>query len=175
MSIIEIIVAFLERLFGSKDEGPTASKGPQPSAPDDRPQAISFANYYARESVLSAAENRLASVVAQVVPADVHVLTRIRVEDVINVRKKGRTNSEIASDRGRIKSRHFDFLLVNRGYAPIAIIELDDSSHRKASAQKADQFKNDLCVAVGIPLIRVPASPPPDANRVAALLANLEF
>ena len=58
--------------------------------------------------------------------------------------------------RGRIKSRSIDYTIVENAKCKIkCCIELDDKSHERESAKRADEFKNNLFKKVGIPLYRV--------------------
>lgn len=79
------------------------------------------------------------------------VCPKVRLEDIIYVtEKKFRDNY-----RGYIKSRHVDFVLIDKACNTVAAIELDDPSHETENAAKTDQFKNELFSKVGIPLIRI--------------------
>ena len=83
--------------------------------------------------------------------ADLIICPKVRLEDFINVRNI----KEKQSYRGRIKSRHVDFLICDREMKPLCGIELDDSSHNSWKAQKNDTFKNELYSAIGLKLYRV--------------------
>lgn len=89
-----------------------------------------------------------------------HVLVKPRLEDVIRV-KQNVTGKEKLSLRGRVKSRHLDFLIVDATGRPLAGVELDGPTHNWASAKAADEFKNNLARAVGLPLYRVLTSTDP--------------
>jgi len=56
--------------------------------------------------------------------------------------------------RGRVKSRHVDYLIIDTQGIPKLVIELDGSSHNQ-QAQNADTLKDGIFGAVGLPLIRV--------------------
>lgn len=85
---------------------------------------------------------------------NLHILSKVRMEDVIRV-KNGLSYSETQSARGRIKSRHIDFIIAEPEYLKVLIaIELDDRSHQYRKAQEADMFKNEVFRAVGLPYIR---------------------
>lgn len=79
------------------------------------------------------------------------VCPKVRLEDIIYVTDKKNRNKY----RGYIKSRHVDFVLLDKSCQTAAAIELDDPSHNTAKATKTDQFKNELFSKVGIPLIRI--------------------
>ncbi len=85
---------------------------------------------------------------------NLHILSKVRMEDLIQV-KNGLSNSEKASARGRIKSRHIDFVIAKPENLQILLaIELDDGSHKFKKIQEVDNFKNNVFKAVGLPYIR---------------------
>ena len=58
--------------------------------------------------------------------------------------------------RNQLMCKHVDFLLCNKpSLAPILGIELDDSSHKLPEQQERDKFKDNLFLAVGLPLLRM--------------------
>lgn len=85
---------------------------------------------------------------------NLHILSKVRMEDIIA------TNGELSfkekqSARGRIKSRHFDFVLTNpENLYVMCVIELDDNSHISEKAKASDEFKNKVCETVNLPIIR---------------------
>ena len=54
--------------------------------------------------------------------------------------------------------------------SPIFAIELDDHSHKTARAKKRDMFKNDLCAAISLPLLRIDVT---EAGALEALTQRL--
>lgn len=91
-----------------------------------------------------------------------HVLVKPRLEDVIRV-KRSVTSKEKFALRGRIKSRHLDFLIIDANGRPLAGVELDGPTHNNARVKANDQFKDNLAYSVGLPLHRVLASAEPQA------------
>lgn len=86
----------------------------------------------------------------RVVPGQYVVLAKVRIEDAIKVPFEF---------RGYYKSRHFDFLIVDRkSMFPRLVIELDDSSHKSQKAERADKLKNLVCDAAKLPLLRYAGS-----------------
>ena len=79
------------------------------------------------------------------------VCPKVRLEDFIEVTDK----TNISKYRGYIKSRHVDFILCDNKLNIVAAIELDDSSHNSAKAQKTDEFKNNLFNTINIKLFRI--------------------
>lgn len=61
----------------------------------------------------------------------------------------------------RIKSKHIDFLLLDKNTVkPVIAIELDDVSHNKQSSFKNDNFKNAIFSISSIQLIRIKVQKP---------------
>ena len=71
--------------------------------------------------------------------------------------------------RGRVKSRHVDYLITDINGRPAAAIELDGSSHNK-EALAADMLKDGIFESTGLPLIRV--STQSDFNHAAKRIIN---
>jgi hypothetical protein len=88
------------------------------------------------------------------------ILAKVRLEDILEVKKESSESKEIQNQkygaRSRIKSRHVDFLLLDRNtYSAVMAIELDGKSHNNTNSQVADEFKNKLFSHIGIPLHRI--------------------
>lgn len=81
------------------------------------------------------------------------ILSKIRIEDFVEtIKGDGRYGA-----RGRIKSRHVDFLVCNRATTePILAIELDGKSHLDARRQDRDQFVDRLYESIGLPIKHIP-------------------
>lgn len=74
--------------------------------------------------------------------------------------------------RSRIAQKHLDFLLCDaRSMQPILGIELDDSSHARASRQARDEFVDRVFEAAGLPLVRIAVQRSYNTNELAAQLA----
>lgn len=83
-----------------------------------------------------------------------HILSKVRMEDIVKP-KDTLDKSSKASARGRVKSRHIDFVIANPDNLRIYLaIELDGKSHEKLDQQKADYFKDSVFEEIGLPFIR---------------------
>lgn len=119
-------------------------------------RAVSFP-YVRRSGLFSEAEARFLRALREAAP-EADVFGKVRLEDVI-VAKRGLSKSERASARGRIKSRHVDFVLTDpKSTRVLLVVELDDSTHLSERAKKVDAFKDGALSAAGVPLLRVRAS-----------------
>lgn len=77
---------------------------------------------------------------------------KVRLEDYIEVCDIGKNKQSL---RGRIRSRHVDFLLCDDKLHVKAAIELDDHSHDNKKAKEIDYFKDQLHKSIGLQLFRV--------------------
>ena len=61
---------------------------------------------------------------------------------------------------GKIAQKQIDFVIVKMGPLPdaVLVIELDDYSHRRKSAQKRDAEKDAILEQAGLPILRVPVA-----------------
>jgi hypothetical protein len=84
------------------------------------------------------------------------LFAKVRLADLLVIpagtpRRQGHFN--------RISAKHVDIVGCDlRSFAPMFAIELDDSSHQRASRQTRDVFVEDALRAAGLPLIRIAAS-----------------
>ncbi len=115
------------------------------------PKRDDFAGMFERRDYLmSPAELRFYKQLR--IAADKHFSAhaKVRMEDVIGARG-GRG---WMSARGRVKSRHFDFVVTTNEGEIVCAIELDDSTHNRPDRRKIDEFKDDVAAAVGLKLLR---------------------
>lgn len=83
------------------------------------------------------------------------VFSKVRLEDIFAVNGSINDAKIRWALRGRVKSRHVDFLITSPQGAPLMIIELDGASHKTQSAKRPDAFKNGLAKSAGLALRRV--------------------
>ncbi len=111
--------------------------------------------YESREKLFTPAERFFLGVLRRVVPEGCLVLGKVRIADVLKVRAS-LAHSDKTRAFNRISSKHFDFVLCDANtLAILAVIELDDASHRLAAAQARDVFVNGACAAAGLPILHV--------------------
>lgn len=84
---------------------------------------------------------------------NVIICPKVRMEDFIDVNEGDFRKRQ--SYRGRIKSRHIDFMLCDNKLNILAGIELDDNSHFQEENKEVDMFKNQVFNIIKIPLYRV--------------------
>lgn len=82
-----------------------------------------------------------------------HVFAKVRLEDVASAHGSDRSTRSAA--RGRVMSRHVDFLLTDAAFRPILVVEVDGPSHRGGRSADSDAAKDRILAAAGIPLLRL--------------------
>jgi very-short-patch-repair endonuclease len=141
---------------------------PPKTAPSDERTYAAFER--AESLFVNRSELAFFQVMHRCLPPGFHLHSKTRLEDIIRV-KKGISGQARWQLRGRVKSRHVDYLITDRAGVPKAAIELDGSSHNK-DALNADTLKDGLFKAAGVPLMRVRTGT--DYERAAArIIAEL--
>src|SRR5690606_20279318 len=85
------------------------------------------------------------------------VFGKVRVADVAAV-KSGLGRSAQQGALNRIAAKHFDFVVCRSGdLSVICAVELNDKSHTSRKAQSRDELLANVCRAIGLPLLTVPA------------------
>jgi ssDNA-binding Zn-finger/Zn-ribbon topoisomerase 1 len=114
--------------------------------------------YKLLKHLLSPSERSFYGVLENVVGNSRLIFTKVRVADAITP-QKGLKRADWQRAFNSISSKHFDFLICEKkDMAILYAIELDDSSHGSEKSQKRDDFLNDVCKNVGLPLVRIKAS-----------------
>ena len=81
------------------------------------------------------------------------VLSKVRIEDFVEATH----GAGGYGARGRIKSRHVDFLICDSSTTkPLLAVELDGKSHQGEDRQERDRFVDELYKAIGLPIQHIP-------------------
>lgn len=83
----------------------------------------------------------------------VTVFAKVRIEDIVKVSASDRRREW--AERGRIKSRHVDFLLVDRTWMPLLVVEIDGSSHNREDRHNRDEMVDAAMAKAGIPILHL--------------------
>lgn len=113
--------------------------------------------YTKRPTLFSPAERSFLGVLDQAIGDEYRVFGKVRVADVVEP-LRGLGNSARQKAFNRISAKHFDYVLCAKDdISVVAVLELDDKSHRQRKRQERDDFLVGLCQATSLPLIQVPA------------------
>lgn len=117
--------------------------------------SISFP--YRAKPLFSPAERSFLGVLDQAVGPDHWVFGKVRVADVAAV-KSGLDNPARHGAFNRIAAKHFDFIVCRSDdLSVICAVELNDKSHASLKARSRDELLAEVCRAINLPLLTVPA------------------
>jgi len=103
-------------------------------------------------------------------PPQYHIHSKVRLEDIIRVKRKGLSEKARWAARGRVKSRHVDYLITNRAGHILLAIELDGRAHNIRNPSEADKVKTAIFKAAGVPLRRIQVGE--NFDQIAARIAS---
>lgn len=113
--------------------------------------------YVKNGPLFSAAERSFLGVLQQAVGEEFAVLGKVRIADVVSVRSIP-NRSTWRKAFNRINAKHFDYVVCSKNdYSIVCVVELDDKSHQQRKRKDRDAFLVNLCRAVSLPLLQVPA------------------
>jgi very-short-patch-repair endonuclease len=124
------------------------------------------------DSLLTTTEQKFYEALDVAVDGRLLILSKIRVADLFNV------SSESRSARQKVfwsvACKHVDFALVEADILrPVAAIELDDVSHRRADRQECNRLLDNLFEKAGLPLLRFPTAMTYDPRVIQARIDRL--
>lgn len=100
------------------------------------------------------------------------ILAQVQLSRFLGVEK----GHNYQSWSNRINRMSADFVVCNKDFSIVAVIELDDSTHQKPDRQTADAKKDKALGAAKVKIIRWQAKAIPDVSAIkAALLPNPSF
>jgi very-short-patch-repair endonuclease len=124
------------------------------------------------DSLLTASEQKFYEALDIAVDGRLLILSKIRVADLFTM------SSESRSARQKVfwsvACKHVDFALVEADVLrPVAAIELDDASHRRADRQERDRLLDNLFEKAGLPLLRFPTAMTYDPQAIQHSIASV--
>lgn len=145
-----VIAPFIENAITKKQSSATMPRA------DKKLAALEAYPYVNCGSILTPTELKFFNDLKPVIKGDWHIFTKVRLEDIINV-KSGLDKKVAYGSRGRIKSRHIDFVLCEKDTLNILMcIELDDRSHERKDRVERDTFVNKAVRDAGLTIVRIP-------------------
>ena len=124
--------------------------------PKSEPEPELSFPYHIRDDFLSPAEISFYHVLRNVVGEGATVCPKVSLGDLFYAQTGD--YGENRSWMNRIDRKHVDFLVCDsKTMRPVVGVELDDASHQKEERIERDQFVDQVFLAAGLPLARVPA------------------
>ncbi len=123
--------------------------------------------YRLRDDFLSPAEASFYQVLHSIVTDHLLICPKVGLADIFFVTRP----HENAAFRNKIDRKHVDFLLCDpKTLKPLMGIELDDSSHQRASRVTRDEFVDEVFAVAHLPLLRIPVRQGYDTRATTAQL-----
>jgi len=117
------------------------------------------ADYRLKKSVLNDSELALWVNLQKSLGDRFIVLSKVRIEDFVEVTERGLSYGERTSLRNKIKSRHVDFLVCDKSTTePLLAIELDGVAHNNSKRIERDNFVDELYKSIGLPIKHIKSS-----------------
>jgi hypothetical protein len=111
-------------------------------------------NYQQRKALFTPAERSFFGVLEQAITDKYRVLGKVRVADILTP-AKNMNRKKWQTAFNRISSKHFDYVLCEKDtLSVIAVIELDDKSHKREKSIARDKLLNSACDSANLILIR---------------------
>jgi len=120
---------------------------PAPESAPEKPSGFLLKNY-----VMNKSESTLYGMLMRALSDNYVVLSKIRIEDFVDVNKNELSREEAFGLRNRIKSRHVDFLICDRNSKPLMAVELDGGSHNNYHRAQRDEFVDGVYREAGLPV-----------------------
>jgi hypothetical protein len=113
--------------------------------------------YQPAKALFSPAERSFLGVLDQAIGPEHRVFGKVRVADIAAV-KSGLSVSARHGALNRIASKHFDFIVCRTSdLMVLCAVELNDKSHSTQRAQARDELVLNVCRAINLPLLQIPA------------------
>lgn len=114
-------------------------------------QINQYSQYYQRKLLFTKNEYyEFMKLVAFAKENQLEVLAKVRLLDLIEPRSEYRRDKKFLF---KIQSKHVDFVITDKKYKIVAIIELDDNSHNRPDRAQRDIFVNEVLRGVGYNVI----------------------
>ena len=136
---------------------------PEASAPAPRATLAEQLPYERREALLSRGELAFYRALRFAIATEHGISIKTRLADVV------RCPPELwdTIHGRRLSQKHVDFVIYDRYTAAIvAVVELDDQSHRAKDRRKRDAFVDDVLRCAGVEIVRVRAASKYDADAL---------
>lgn len=123
-------------------------------------------SYKKTGNLFTPAERNFLQALDRVVGNDARVFGKVRVADVLSVRKGISARSNWTAF-ARISGKHFDYVLCDPDeLIVLCAIELNDKSHERRDRRDRDELIRRACTEAGMPLIEVQASRSHDLQKL---------
>ena len=119
-------------------------------------QESEYTPYYKKQFLMSRAESDFNKVIIAAVGDRYNVVPQVQLSRIVGVKAEERRNKTYYQYLNKIDRKSVDFALFSKDqFSPIAVIELDDSSHNRSDRVIRDEFVNKVINSIGLKIIRI--------------------
>ena len=161
ITVIVGVIALVQWLFRlplrSKPFAPRQSLPPAPAklAPQPTPRPSPDVPYVRAPHLITPAEQEFMRVLRAAAPDGTVIYPQVRLPALIRPARQPARGKQ-PYDFYRIQAKSVDFVLCEASTsAPLLIVELDDSSHRRPDRQERDAFVDAALASAGLPVLHV--------------------
>jgi hypothetical protein len=128
---------------------------------------------YEIKPFLSPAERSFFGVLQTAIASDYQIFAKVRLADIVNpIQNSSRSGWQSAFNR--ISGKHVDFVLCNSASLTVeAVIELDDSTHKRLERGIRDSFVDEILVNATIPVLRISAQQSYSPAQIREQIQNI--
>lgn len=143
VGLIFALCGILELVWSLRSRNKRAPK--ETDGIEDRP-VREPPRYERKKTYITRAEYNFLQLLREIYPDRYEVIPQVALNSVIDKLTQNSYRNELF--------RVVDFLFVDRvTYAPLLLVELNDSSHLKTERMERDRKVNEICSAAGMPLV----------------------
>jgi hypothetical protein len=153
-----LVIIFVKLISLSSRKGNFSTKESSgDSQATNKPETITPESDYRKKiRVMNKSERQMYKILQSVLDNKFIVLSKVRIEDFVDINQDNLPWGERQGLRGKIKSRHVDFLICEiQTTKPLMAIEVDGKSHRSLRRLERDQFVYNLYEEIGLPLVKI--------------------
>lgn len=101
---------------------------------------------------------------------DYIVLAQVQASRILKIKKSANQQYWF----NRVNRMSYDYVVCHKNSYPLAVIELDDSTHERDDRQEADRRKNKILHDAGLTLLRWRKENIPDSTTIAELIRQID-
>ena len=120
--------------------------------------------YLKKFNLMTSAEHDFFKVLAQILDDRFYIIPQVHLSEIILVNKYEKYYKTYLS---KIDKKSVDYVVFNKdSFAPLLVIELDDSSHNLEKRMERDKFVEQLLDHIKLPLLRYRNQSSYDSNKI---------
>jgi len=138
-------------------------------------KAKEWTPFYLKQSTMNNSEQAFFINLNKQLGLEYIILSKVRIEDFVGVKRERLSKGERFGFRNRIKSRHVDFLICDLNTTrPLMVVELDGSSHNNYKRRERDNRLNEIYKEINLEYehIKVGSSFEEQAGKIKERLMN---